>query len=112
MNHKKGLIVGCVLGVSSQPYTDWNQWQLPIFLKYCPAKEPRADRMERTEEMVRLEAVGFLPLGLVASNLDGQPGLKLVIGHGTPATVNEYLLQQEQQILDEALERESQRGAA
>ena len=112
MNHKSGLIVGCVLGVSSQPYTGWNQWRLPILLEYCPAKEPRADRFERTEEMVRLEAAGFRPLGLVASNLDGQPGLGLVIGDEMPATIRQYLLEQEQQILDEALEHENLRGAA
>lgn len=112
MNHKSGLILGCVLGVSSQPYTDWNRWLLPILLEYCPAKEPRADRFERTEEMVRLEAAGFLPLGLVATNLDGQAGLGLVIERGTPPTVRQYLLQQQQQILNEALEHENQRGAA
>ena len=112
MNHKNGLIIGCVLGISSPPFTDWNRWQLPILLQYCPAKEPRADRFERTEEMVRLEAAGFLPLGLVASNLDGQPGLGLVIGHDTPTTVQLYLQQQEQQILDEALAHEDLRGFA
>jgi len=74
--------------------------------------EPRADRFERTEEMVRLEAAGFLPLGLVASNLDGLPGLGLVVGQDTPATLSEYLLEQEQQILEEALEHENLRGAA
>lgn len=112
MNHKKGLIVGCVLGVSSQPYSDWRRWQLPILLRYCPAMEPRADRFERSEDMVRLEAAGFVPLGLVATNLDGQAGLGLVIERGAPATVRQYLLQQEQQILNEALEHENQRGAA
>jgi hypothetical protein len=62
--------------------------------------------------MVRLEAAGFFPLALVATNLDGQAGLGLVIEPGTPATVRQYLLQQEQQILNEALEHENQRGAA
>lgn len=112
MNHRQGLIVGCVLGVSSQPFTDLSRWHLPILLEYCPAKEPRADRFERTEEMARLEAAGFFPIALVASNLDGQAGLGLVIECGTPATVRQYLLQQEEQILNEALEHENQRGAA
>lgn len=112
MNHEQGRILGCVLGASSHPFTDWSRWQLPILLEYCPAKEPRADRFERTEEMVRLEAAGYLPLALVASNLDGQSGLGLVIAGETPATARHYLLQQEQHILDEALERENQRGAA
>ena len=112
MNHKQGLILGCVLGASSHPFTDWSRWQLPILLEYCPAKEPRADRLERSEEMVRLEAAGFIPVALVASNLDGQPGLGLVIGHDTPATLRQYLLQQAQQILDEAREHENLRGAA
>jgi hypothetical protein len=112
MNHKEGMIVGCLLGVSSQPYTDWTQWQLPIVLEYCPAKEPCRDRFDRTEEVVRLEAAGFVPLALVASNIDGQPGLGLVIGDETPATVRKYLLQEEQQILNEAQERENLRGAA
>jgi hypothetical protein len=112
MNYKKGLIVGCVLGVSSEPFTDWTQWQLPLLLEYCPATEPRADRFDRTEEMARLEAAGFVPLGLVATNLDGQTGLGLVIECGTPAMVRQYLLQQEPQIISEALEHENQRGAA
>jgi hypothetical protein len=112
MSHKKGLIVGCVLGASAEGFTDWMQWQLPLLLQYCPAEQPRADRFERSEEMVRLEAAGFVPLGLVATNLDGQAGLGLVIGDGTPATVRHYLLQQEQQILNEALELENLRGAA
>ena len=38
MNQKKGLIVGCVLGVSSQPFSDWNWWQLPLLLRYCPER--------------------------------------------------------------------------
>ncbi len=112
MNQKNGLIVGCVLGVSSQPYSDWHWWQSPLLLRYCPATDPHADRFVRTEEVVRLEAAGFVPLGLVATNLDGQAGLGLVIGDETPATIRQYLLQQEQQILNEALERENLRGAA
>jgi len=112
MNQKNGLIVGCVLGVSCQPYSDWHSWQSPLLLRYCPAKEPRADRFDRTEEVVRLETSGFVPLGLVATNLDGQAGLGLVIGDETPATVRQYLRQQEQQIISEALEHENQRGAA
>jgi hypothetical protein len=112
MIHKCGLIVGCLMGCNLQTDTDWNRWQLPILLKYCPATEPRADRFERTEDVVRLEAAGFFPLALVATNLDGQPGLGLVIGDETPATVRQYLLQQEQQILDEAREHENLRGAA
>jgi hypothetical protein len=112
MDHKKGLILGCVLGASSQPFTDLSRWHLPILLRYCPAKEPRADRFERSEEMVRLEAAGFFPLALVATNLDGQAGLGLVIGDETPATVRQHLLQQEQKILDEAREHEDLRGAA
>jgi hypothetical protein len=112
MNQKKGLIVGCVLGVSSQPFSDYDRWQLPILLRYCPATEPRADRFERSEEMVRLEAAGFFPLALVATNLDGQAGLGLVIGHEMPPTVRQYMLQQEQEILDEAFEYENVRGAA
>lgn len=112
MNHKQNFIVGCVLGASSPSFTDWSRWQLPILLEYCPAKEPRADRFERTEEMVRLEAAGFVPLALVASNMDGQAGLGLVIGDDTPETIRQYLLQQEQQILSEALEYENLRGAA
>jgi hypothetical protein len=44
--------------------------------------------------------------------MDGEAGLGLVIERGTPATVRNYLLQQEQQILNEALEHENQRGAA
>jgi hypothetical protein len=99
-----------VLGVSSQPYTDWDRWQLPILLQYCPAKEPCDDKFERTEEVVRLEAAGFLPLGLVATNLDGEVGLGLVIGDHTPALVRRYLLQHEQQILSEAKHREDVRG--
>ena len=62
--------------------------------------------------MVRLEAAGFVPLGLVASNLDGRPGLGLVIVGETPARIRQYLLQQEQQILSEALQYEYLRGAA
>jgi hypothetical protein len=62
--------------------------------------------------MAHLEAAGFQPLGLVATNLDGQAGLGLVFGDETPATVRQYLLQEEQQILNEALEHENQRGAA
>ena len=112
MNQKKGLIVGCVLGASTQPFTDSCRWQLPILLEYCPAKEPRADRFERSEEMVRLEAAGFFPLALVARNLDGQAGLGLVIGNETPATIRQYLQQQEQQILSEAFEYENLRGVA
>jgi len=112
MSHKRGLIVGCVLGVSSQPFTDWTQWQLPLLVQYCPAIEPHADRFDRTEAVVQLEAAGFVPLGLVASNLAGNAGLGLVIGDETPATVRKYLLQQEQQILSEALEYEDLRGAA
>ena len=112
MDHTQGLIVGCVLGVSSQPFTDWNRWELPILLRYCAATKPRSDRCERTEETVRLEAAGFVPLALVASNLDGQGVLGLVIGDETPATVRKYLLRQEQQILDEAREHENLRGAA
>ena len=112
MSQKKELIVGCVLGISPQPHSNWNRWQLPILLRYCPATEPRADRFERSEDMVRLEAAGFFPLALVATDMDGQAGLGLVIECGTPATVRQYLLQQEQQILNEALELENQRGAA
>jgi hypothetical protein len=112
MNQKKGLIVGCVLGVSPQPYSDWNRWQLPILLRYCPATEPRADRFERSEDMVRLEAAGFFPLALVATDMDGQAGLGLVIESDTPAAVRQYLLQQEQLILSEAFEYENLRGAA
>ena len=112
MNQKQGQILGCVMGVSSQPFTDLKRWQLPILLEYCPAKEPRADRFTRTEQMIRLEVAGFLPLGLVASNMDGQTGLGLVIGDETPTTVRQFLLQQEQQILNEALEHENLRGAA
>lgn len=112
MIDKNGLIVGCVLGVSSQPYSDWNRWQLPILLRYCPATEPRADRFERSEEMVRLEAAGFFPLALVASNVDGQTGLGLVIESDAPPAVRHYLLQQEQQILSEAFEYENLRNDA
>jgi hypothetical protein len=112
MNDRQGVIVGCVVGAGSPPFTDWNQWQMPILLQYCAAKEPRADRFDRTEEVVRLEAAGFVPLGLVATNLDGQAGLGLVIEDETPATVRQHLLQQEQKILDEAREHEDLRGAA
>ena len=113
MNREKRLlIVGCVLGVSTQPFADWTQWQLPILVQYCPAKEPCADRFDRTEEMVRLEAVGFVPLGLVASNLDGHAGLGLVIVGETPATIRQYLLQQEPEIINKALEHENRRRAA
>ena len=112
MNQKEGLIVGCVLGVSSQPHSDWHSWQLPLLLIYRPATEPRADPFVRTEDMVRLEAAGFVPLGLVATNLDGQAGRGLAIRDQTPATIRQYLLQQEQQILNEALECENLRGAA
>lgn len=112
MNHKSGVILGCVLGVSSQPYCDWNRWQLPIFLRYCPATEPRADRCERSEEMVRLEVAGFVPLALVATDADCQAGLGLMMGHDTPVAIREYLIQEAQQIFDQALEIENLRGAA
>ena len=112
MNHKKGQIIGCVMGVSAEAITDWRQWQLPLLLQYCPAKEPHADRFERSEDMVRLEAAGFFPLALVATDMDGQAGLGLVIECGTPAAVRQYLLQQEQLILSEAFEYENLRGAA
>jgi hypothetical protein len=62
--------------------------------------------------MVRLEAAGFVPLALVASSLDGEPGLGMVIGQGKPETLHKYLLQEEQRILDEAREHENLRGAA
>jgi hypothetical protein len=112
MDHTQGVIVGCVLGVSTHPFTDLCRWQLPISIAYCPAKVPHADRFERTEEMVQLEASGFVPLALVASNIDGEPGLGLVIGQDKPATLRNYLLQEEQRILDEAREHENLRGAA
>lgn len=111
MNDNKGLIVGCVLGASVERASDWSHWQLPILLQYCPAQQALADRFDRTEAMVRLEAAGFRPLALVASNLDGQPGLALVIGE-MPPRVRRYVLEQEQQILAEALEFENMRGAS
>ncbi len=62
--------------------------------------------------MVQLEVAGFFPLALVATNMDGQAGLGLVIEPDTPTTVRQFLLQQEEQIVNEALEHENRRGAA
>jgi hypothetical protein len=103
MDHAKRLIVGCVLGISSQKDTDWNRWQLPFSLQYCAADRPLADRLQRSEEMVRLEAAGFVPLAIVATDANGHAGPALMIGHDTPVAIRQYLLQQAQQIFEEAL---------
>ena len=62
--------------------------------------------------MVRLEAAGFFPLALVATDMDGQAGLGLVIepehagnGSAVPAPAGGA-------DLNEALEHENRRGAA
>jgi hypothetical protein len=87
---------------------DSNKWQMPILLQYCAAEEPVADRLQRSERTVRLEAVGFVPLALVATDADCQASLGLMIGQDTPVAIRQYLIQEAQQIFDEALERENQ----
>ena len=112
MIHKIGRILGCVMGVSSQTVTDWTRWQVPILLQYCASQEPVADRLQRSEEMVRIEAAGFVPLAIVATCSDCQAGLELLIGPDTPSMIRKYLIENAQQIFDEALELESRRSSA
>jgi hypothetical protein len=73
MDHKSAKILGCVLGVSSQPYSDWHRWQLPILIRYCPAMEPRADRFERSEEMVGLRRPASFHLHLSQQTWTARP---------------------------------------
>jgi hypothetical protein len=102
MNHKNGQVMACVLGIDSQPDTDLSQWKLPIVLEYCVAEDPVANQFERSEEMRRLEAAGFVPLAVVVSDADGEAGLGLMIREDTPSSVREYVTQMAQEIFEKA----------